>query len=177
MSSRSRSGERRTLIVGFTTYRTQAILAAMPAESLACARVLCSTSEAVASLPKSVAAVTVVDLDASYRAAMGAEFLGRRPTSLRVRLVRALRDPIGFVRRRWIRTRRDRYRLAEARAALELTMSALTAEELADTDVVAVDGLDFLTVSLVSSAAARLVPGGLRWMADQHASQGRSRIE
>jgi glycosyltransferase involved in cell wall biosynthesis len=170
-AARPASGGRDTVIVGFTTYRTQKILSTMPSSALRRARVLCATSETTAALEAVVPKLTVVDLDRSYRAAMGAEFLGRRPASMRIRALRALRDPVGIVRRRWIRARRDRYRLAEARAALAATITAMPAGDLAQLDVVAVDGLDFRVVSLVPSAAARLVPGGLRWLADQAASR------
>ena len=171
-SSRSPLPERETLIVGFSTYRTHRILSNIPAGALRRAHVLCGTSELVASLPDAIAGLTVVDLEAPYRAAIGSEFLGPRPRSLRARIARSLRNPLGIVRRRWVRARHDRYRLVAAREALESALSARTEDELAATDVVAVDGLDFLVVSLVPAAAARLVPGGLRWIADQDASRG-----
>ena len=163
---------RRTLVVGFSTYRTHRLLSALPARALASAHVLCGTSDLVDALPGTLAGLTIVDLDATYRAALGTKGAGPRPKSLGMRLARAIRDPLGIVRRRWTRARRDRYRLAAAREALEAAMRDLGDDDLAATDVVAVDGLDYLVISLVPAAAARLAPGGLRWVADQHAPAG-----
>jgi glycosyltransferase involved in cell wall biosynthesis len=161
---------RRTLIVGFTTTRTQTILSAMPAAALADVHVLCARVDKAGRLPLPDDDVTIVDLDEAYRRDLGSEFLGRRP-SIAVRIRRVIRDPLGVVRRRRIKGRRAAYRLEAARAALAAAMASITPEDLPRLDVVAVDGVDFHVVSLVPAAAERLTPGALRWFADQHASR------
>ena len=165
------SPARRTLIVGFTTARTERILSAMPAAALADARVLSARADTVGPLPLPDDRVTVVDLEAAYRHDLGLESGARRARSMRARLVRAARDPYGVIRRRLIRRHRAAYRLESARAALSSAIAALTPHDVATLDVVAVDGIDFLVVSRVPAAAARLAPGGLRWFADQYASR------
>jgi hypothetical protein len=162
--------KRRTLIVGFTTSRTAAILAAMPAAALADVQVLCAKVEKVALLALPDGDVTVVDLDEAYRRDLGSEFIGRRP-SIAVRFRRVVRDPLGIVRRRRIKGRRAAYRLDAARAAVTQAIAAMTPDQLARLDVVAVDGIDFHVVSLVPAAAERLTPGALRWFADQYAAR------
>ncbi len=162
--------DRSVLVVGFLTHRTERILRTLPPATLARIDLLCGSGDDVATLPAGLAKVTAVDIDGPFRAALGPDGDRPRAASKRARIGRLVRDPIGIVRRRRVRSQRERYRLAAAEAALEVVVEARGAA-LESADVVGVTGLDYQAIARVPAAAARIVPGGLRWLADQQSGE------
>jgi hypothetical protein len=153
----------RVLVVGLTTHRTARVLASVPAYLLSRMDVLCAAGDDVALLPPGLGSVTALDLEGPYRGLEPSVVPGGR--AARLRAVAA--HPVGTLRRRALRSRAERYRTAAARAAVETGLLGRGEDPPAYPDVVAVDGLDYLVVSLVPAAVGRLVPGGVRWLADQ----------
>lgn len=153
------------LVVGFVTHQALRILRTMPPATRARIDLLCATGEGADELPDDLHARTVIDIDGPFEAAMGPAGKRPRATTVRARIQRLVQDPIGIVRRRLVRARRDRYRAAAARAALEQHLAGRADRDRID--IVGVTGLDYEAIDGVPAAAARLVPGGLRWLADQ----------
>ncbi|MEO5940995.1 MAG: glycosyltransferase [Candidatus Limnocylindrales bacterium] len=161
---------RDVLVVAFITHRAERILRNMPAANLAAIHLVCGAGDAVATLPAGLGRITTVDIDGSFRDALGLPAGPRRP-SLAARVVRAARNPIAVVRRRLVRGRREQFRVRAAQTAIQQIVAGLAPSELDRLDIVGVDGIDFLALTLVPEASDRVVPGGLRWLADQLAAQ------
>ncbi|HUQ79164.1 MAG TPA: glycosyltransferase [Patescibacteria group bacterium] len=157
---------RDVLVVAFITHRAERILRDAPPATLAAIHLLCGSGDAVATLPAGLQKITPVDIDGPFRDALGLP-TGRRPSSVLARAARVVRDPLGVIRRRLVRARRERFRTEAARSAIQRLFDGLAPSEVERLDVVGVDGIDYLALSLVPTASERVVPGGLRWLVDQ----------
>jgi hypothetical protein len=113
----------------------------------------------------SVQRVVEVDIDVPWRVPVASLPAGLPPAV--GRLVRLARNPVGTVRRRLGLDAGSERSLAAATAAITRAVEELPADEGEATEVIALDGHDYLAVQrLVSSGEVRLFPGGLRRLAD-----------
>jgi hypothetical protein len=81
--------------------------------------------------------------------------------------VRLARNPVGTIRRRLGLDAGSERSLAAATSAITRAVEELPADAGGVTEVVALDGHDYLAVErLVASGKVRLFPGGLRRLAD-----------
>jgi hypothetical protein len=139
-------------------------LARLPATLRDGLTVVTAVEPAGVTLP-SVRRVVEVDIDVHWRVPVASLPAGLPPSV--GRLVRLARNPVGTIRRRLGLDAGSERSLAAATAAITRAVSELTAEGGGATDIIALDGHDYLAVErLVSSGEVRLFPGGLRRLAD-----------
>jgi len=156
------------LVIGFNTANTARLLAPLPPSLLGRCRVLVGAGPAESDLPPGLAATIAVELEGPDHAAVVAVRLAGPPGTLRDRVVRLLRDPLGFVRRRRVRLRWEAFRSAASRAAVLGELARLrTAQLPSPIEVVALDGLDHVALEAGLGPGIRLLPGSVRWLADR----------
>ena len=165
------------LVIGLATTSTARLLKPLPASVLSRCRVLCAAGDALAELPAGLGATITVDLEGpDYPAVLAARSGGPRG-SRRTRVLRVIRDPLGYIGRRRLRARWDSFRAETSRRAVEAELANLgAASPVRPIEVVALDGLDHAALGAAlkgpHGADIRLLPGGVRWLADraEHAS-------
>ncbi|MGC8635109.1 MAG: glycosyltransferase [Candidatus Limnocylindrales bacterium] len=169
------------IVVGFNRVQAGRLLAALPGELLARLTLVTGQDPGDQPLPKGIGAVAVADLDAGYEAALRAARPAQPPPRLLGRIIRYARDPGATDRIAAVHAARPRYRLETAqrwvieaaRAARANGPGASLAEgnPAALPDLLCIDGYDVLAAGpALDSGAARLAPGGIRWLADRWAT-------
>ena len=164
------------LVVGLATTSTGRLLRVLPPSVLKRCRVVCGAGTAEADLPAGLGATIAIDLEGpDYPAMLAARSGGPRGTR-RERVLRAMRDPLGFVVRRRRRARWDAYRERTARQAITAELARIrSATPVSPIEVVALDGLDQRALRAVLKGPyagdLRLLPGTVRWLADRAAAE------
>lgn len=156
------------LVIGFNTASTARLLGPLPSAVLGRCRVLVGAGPAESDLPPGLGATIAIELEGpDHAAAVAVRVAGPRGTH-RDRLVRSLKDPVGFVRRRRAQDRREAFRAAASRAAVLAELARLrTAQLPGPIEVVALDGLDHVALEAGLGPDIRLLPGSVRWLADR----------
>jgi glycosyltransferase involved in cell wall biosynthesis len=152
------------VLVALDRARAAVRLARLPA-TLRDGLVVVTAAEPAGVVLPSVQRVVEVDIDVHWRVPVASLPAGLPPAV--GRLVRLARNPVGTIRRRLGLDAGSERSLAAATATITRAVEELPADKGGATEVIALDGHDYLAVQrLVSSGEVRHFPGGLRRLAD-----------
>jgi hypothetical protein len=164
------NGRRPVLVIGFNRVQAARLLGALPAGLLSTLELVTSEDPGNQPLPRGIGTVMAGDLDSAYEAALRAARPARPPKGLLGRAMRFATDPRASERIAAVHADRPRYRLETAQRQVT---EASSRREVPD--LVCLDGYDVLAAGpAVDAGAARLAPGGIRWVADRWASARQS---
>jgi glycogen(starch) synthase len=157
-----------TIVVGLDAPRTATLLGSLPGGLRARLTVLTSILDADTAMPAGLAATVTVDLRRLEAVRLGWALPVEPRGGMPQRVLRVVRHP-----RSWLGTRRAQQALEAARA--EGVRAAVDAARSATGGtaprIVCLDGRDYLAAAgVLADGSAVGVPGGLRWLADRHAT-------
>jgi glycosyltransferase involved in cell wall biosynthesis len=169
------------VVIGFNRVQAARLLAPLPRELLARLTLVTSQDPGDQPLPQGIGTVAAADLDAGFEAALRAARPAQPPRRLLGRIIRYASDPGASDRIAAIRAARPRYRLETAqRQVIEAARAAPAngpgarppaGDAAPPPDLLCIDGYDVLAAGpAIDSGAARLAPGGIRWLADRWAA-------
>jgi len=158
-------GPRTALLVGLDRLRVARALRGLPDEALRALSLVTAAVDQGGALPPAIGALTLVDTDATFRAAIAATGGFLRGLSSPRRVARLVRHPLGPLHRRRLRARRPAMQEAAAVAALRVVATG-------EVDVVAFDAADLGALARAGVDPTRILPGTTRWLADRAASRG-----
>ncbi len=169
------------LVVGFNRVQAARLLATLPGELLGRLALVTMDDPGDQPLPAGIGTVMTADLDAGYQAALQAARPAQQPRGLAGRVIRFARDPGASDRIAAVHAGRPRYRLETAQRRVIETARAVAGggpgpaggeAEAGPPDLLCIDGYDILAAgAAIDSGVARLVPGGIRWLADRWAAR------
>ncbi len=166
--------DRLPLVVGFNRVRAARLLGSLPPDLLRALTLVTVKDPGEQPLPAGIGTVLAADLDTDYQAAVQDVRRAAPPRGLRGRIVR-LTDPgaPGRIAARLaeVQVNHARYRLETAQRTVAEAAGAGGAP-----DLVCLDGYDVVAAGpALDAGAARLCPGGVRWLADAWAARGAPR--
>ena len=157
-----------TIVVGLDGARASSLLASLPEDLRGELTVLTSIVDADTAMPAALAATVIVDLRPLEALRLGWALPVTARGGVPLRILRVARHP-----RHWLGSRRAQRALDAARAdAVRAAVDdARAAAAGAAPRIVCLDGRDYLAAAgVLADGSAVGVPGGLRWLADRHAS-------
>ena len=164
------AGRARVVVVGLDAARAASTFAQLPAALLG--RItLVTLPHARARLPDALGAVLRIDPDVEYREAVAAAGGAGPRGGAAERIARLAGDPLGPLRRRRVRSRRDEIMRDAPLRTMRRAAHAVAGPGRA-AHVIPLEAGDFVVVrALVEEGVLRLAPGGIRWLADGHADE------
>ncbi|HXQ96309.1 MAG TPA: glycosyltransferase, partial [Candidatus Acidoferrales bacterium] len=165
--------ERRPMVVvGFNRVLAARLLGVLPAGLLSSLALVTAEDPGNQPLPEGIGAVITGNLDSAYEAALRAARPARPSRGLLGRAVRFATDPGASERIAAVHADRPRYRLKTA----QLTVTEASRRREVP-DLVCLDGWDVLAAGpAIDAGAARLAPGGIRWVADRWVADRRASV-
>ena len=158
------------LVVGFNRIRVARLLGSLPPDLLRALTLVTVKDPGEQPLPAGIGTVLAVDLNRDFHAALQEVRGAAPPRGLRGRIVR-LTDPGAperiAARLADVQANHARYRLETAQRTV-----AEAAGVRESPDLLCLDGYDVVAAGpALDSGAARLCPGGIRWLADAWATR------